>query len=176
MLYEGKVLGWFWDQTLGVLLSFMEEYEVKKILGALFLKIGFSDETSIPWKWWTQCLFWLAHRIVSQEWQNYTQAMIPICTRTPPSCSTYGQSLSNNSNSFGTNSECWFCHFFWHSPHLMSNYPKMIRFLENKFSRESCRGGKHMQISTSSKIVCFPKRNKLYLASDIDIVLLILQK
>ena len=109
---EGKVRGWFWDQTLGVLLSFMEEYEVKKILGALFLKIGFSDETSIPWKWWTQCLFWLAHRIVSQEWQNYTQAMIPICTRTPPSCSTCGQSLSNNSNSFGTNSECWFCHSF----------------------------------------------------------------
>ena len=46
------------------------------------------------------------------EWQNYTQAMIPICTRTPPSCSTCGQSLSNNSNSFGTNSECWFCHSF----------------------------------------------------------------
>ena len=29
-----------------------------------------------------------------------------------PSCSNCGQSLWNNSNSFGTNSECWFCHSF----------------------------------------------------------------
>ena len=33
-----------------------------------------------------------------------------------------------------------------------------------------------MQISTSGKIMCFPKRNKLYLTSDIDTLLFILQK
>ena len=72
-----------------------------------------------------------------------------------------------NSNSFGTNSECRFCKTFWHSPYLISNYQNIIKCLENKFSRESCRGGIRMQISTSSKIMCFPKRNKLNLTSDI---------
>ena len=33
-----------------------------------------------------------------------------------------------------------------------------------------------MQISTSGKIMCFPKRNKLYLTSDIDTLLFMLQK
>ena len=47
-----------------------------------------------------------------------------------------------NSNSFGP-------------PYLISNYQNIIKCLENKFSRESCRGGIRMQISTSSKIMCF---------------------
>ena len=150
MPYEGKVRGWFWDQTLGVLLSFMEEYEVKKDLGALFLKIGFSDETSISWKWRTQCLCWLAHRIVSQEWQNYTQAMIPICTRTPPPAPTVANLCETTPTALGQIQNVGFDILFWHTPHFMSNYPKIIRCLENNFSRESCRGGIHLQISISS--------------------------
>ena len=60
-----------------------------------------------------------------------------------------------------------FANLFWHSPYLISNYQNIIKCLENKFSRESCRGGIRMQISTSSKIMCFPKRNKINLTSDI---------
>ena len=52
----------------------------------------------------------------------------------------------------------------------------LMKCLENKFSREPCPEGIHIQISISSKVTCFPKRNKLNLTVDIDIFLLILSK
>ena len=57
-----------------------------------------------------------------------------------------------------------FAILFWHSSHLMSNYPNSIRCLENKSSRESCRGDIPMQISTSDKSWVFRKEtNSIWL-------------
>ena len=70
-----------------------------------------------------------------------------------------------------------FANLFWHSTYLISNYQNIIKCLENKFSRESCRGGIRMQISTSSKIMCFFQKETKWIWFQTSInLLLIFQK